>query len=437
MLGLALLGACSPWLHAAAMPRTVKRGAVDAATDRALAAIVADPACELASLSVLALRHGRPLYQAQFGQRSIAAHLPADADTLYRIASISKLMTTIGVMRLIEAGKLELDADVGQYLGFSLRNPHFPARAITLRTLLTHTSSLRDDAGYSWPLATALSTILVPGAPGYGAGAMWSGDAGPGDFFTYCNLGWGVIGTIMERVSGERFDLLMQRLLLSPLGIHGGYNPSLFSAADLARVATIYRKRTVDTEVWDSAGPWIAQADDFSVRPPQPPAGIDSYVHGANATPFSPTGGLRISANGLGVVMQMLIAGGVHRGVRILQPGTIALMFGPQWTYDAAHPNGATNNGLFLAWGLGNEHFIDAPGSRLIDGGGFDNAVGHLGDAYGLRSMFLFDRASGTGFVVLVGGTSSEPDAIKGSHSALARFEERILATLWERTRHA
>ncbi len=436
MLGLALLGACSPLLRAAPTLPAGPRSASDAATDRAMAAIAADPACQLASLSVLAIRAGRPLYQAQFGQRSIAASLPANAYTLYRIASISKLMTTLGLMRLIEARQLDLDTDVSRYLGFTLRNPHFADRAVTLRTLLTHTSSLRDDAGYSWPLSTALSTVLVPGSPGYGAGAMWSSEAGPGDYFTYCNLGWGVIGTIMERVSGERFDRLMQRLLLAPLGIHGGYNPSTFSAADVANVATIYRKRTVDTEVWDSAGPWIAQTDDFSSRLPQPPAGIDSYVPGANATPFSPTGGLRISAAGLGAVMQMLMAGGLHQGQRILQPGTINTMFSRQWTYDAARPNGATNKGLFLAWGLGNEQFIDAPGSRLIEDAAFP-AVGHLGDAYGLRSMFLFDRASGTGFIVLVGGTSSEPDSVRGTHSALARFEERILEALWERARHA
>ncbi|MDB5959580.1 MAG: serine hydrolase [Massilia sp.] len=428
MLGLALLGAVHPLLHAA--PAMQTRKAVDRATDRALAAIAADPACLLASLSVLAIRNGRPLYQFACGQRSIGANLPANANTLYRIASISKLITTIGVMRMVEAGQLDVDADVSRYLGFTLRNPHFRDRPITLRSLLTHTSSLRDDAGYSWPLATALSAVFA------GGGAMWSADVGPGAFFTYCNLGWGVIGTIMERVSGERFDQLMRRLVLAPLGVHGGYNPSALPAADVANIATIYRKQTVDTEVWNSAGPWIAQVDDFTNRAPQPPAGIEAYVAGANATPFSPTGGLRISAAGLGVVMQMLMAGGVFQGTRLLKPETVELMFGRQWTFDGARANGATNNGLFQAWGLGNQQFIDAPGSRLIEGADFD-ACGHLGDAYGLRSMFLFDRTQKTGFIVLTGGTSSDPDTVKGSHSALAAFEERILAALWERTRHA
>jgi CubicO group peptidase (beta-lactamase class C family) len=432
MLTLALLGAAHPLLRTAPVSAAAmqQRKTIDSATDRALAAIAADPACLLASLSVLAIRDGRPLYQFACGQRSIGASLPANADTLYRIASVSKLITTIGLMRLVEAGQLDIDADVSRYLGFSLRNPHFKERAITLRSLLTHTSSLRDDAGYSWPLATSLSAVFA------GGGAMWSPDAGPGAFFTYCNLGWGVIGTIMERVSGERFDRLMNRLVLAPLGIHGGYNPSALPAGDVANIATIYRKRTVDTEVWNSAGPWIAQVDDFTSRAPQAPAGIDTYVPGANATPFSPTGGLRISAAGLGVVMRMLMEGGVCQGTRLLKRETVELIFTRQWTFDSARSNGDTSGGLFQAWGLGNQQFIDAPGKRLIEGAAFD-ACGHLGDAYGLRSMFVFDRTQKTGFVVLTGGTSSDPDAVKGSHSALAAFEERILAALWERTRHA
>lgn len=431
MLGLALLGAAHPLLQAAP-----GRRAHDAAADRALAAIARDPACELASLCVLAIRAGRPFYRFQYGARSLAtpSAVPVNADTLYRIASISKMMTTIGLMRLVEAKRVNLDTDVSRYLGFTLNNPHFPDRVVTLRALLCHTSSLRDDAGYSWPATTSLASVFAAG------GAMWSKDRPPGEFFTYCNLGWGVIGTIMERVSGERFDRLIARLLLTPLGIEGGYNPSALPAATVANIATIYRKRDVDSETWNSGGPWIAQVDDIANKAPQPPAGIDAYVPGTNATPFSPTGGLRISSDGLGIVMRMLMAGGVHRGTRILKADTVDTMFTRQWTYDAARPNGATSNGLFQAWGLGNQQFIDTADNRLIapapSPAPFD-AVGHLGDAYGLRSMFLFDRRRGTGFVVLTGGTASDPDALKGSHSRLAAFEERILATLWERTRHA
>ena len=408
LLGVALLGATGPLL--AAPSRRL---------DLELAAIATNPACELASLSVLAIRAGQVSYAYQYGRRFIGhdglPDKPVGPDTLFRIASISKMMTTLGLMRLLEDGKVSLDADVSGYLGFTLRNPHFPDQAITLRHLLTHTSSLRDDAGYSWGADIALKDVIDS--------RMFAANAGPGAYFTYCNLGWGVIGTVMERVTGERFDRLMRRLLIEPLGLQASYLPSELPPAALANLATLYRKRTVDTEVWDPAGPWIAQADDYSIKPP---VAIDRYVIGTNATPFSPTGGLRISARDMGVVMRMLMGD----GPRLLKPATLALMFSRQWTYDGR--NGDTSDGLFHCWGLGNEQFPDETGTRLVQG---FPAVGHLGDAYGLMSVFAFDRTRRNGMIVLVGGTSTDPfaPANKGRYSSLARFQERILTALYQR----
>jgi CubicO group peptidase (beta-lactamase class C family) len=442
VLGLALLGAINPLFAANARSGGGASGrlAPEAAKrlDAELAGVVNEPACELASLSVLAIRSGQICYEQQFGQRFMgangAAGKPADRHTLYRIASISKMMTTLGLMRLVEEGKLALDADVSGYLGFQLRNPHFPDRPVTLRALLTHRSSLRDDAGYSFGSDTALKEFVVPGARLYGKGAMWASNAGPGDYFTYCNLGWGLIGTVMEAVTGERFDRLMKRLLIDPLGLRAGYNPAELAPRDVANIATLYRRRTTDTEVWDADGPWIAQVDDYSARAPQPPAKLDQYTVGANATPFSPTGGLRISAHDMGVVMLMLMNGGLHQGRRILGQSTLDQMFTRQWTYDGKGGNGDSLDGLFNCWGLGNEQFPDDPAAhtRLVEGGGFA-AVGHLGDAYGLMSVFVADLKNRNGMVALVGGTSTDPLRYKGKYSPLARFQEQILTSMYRR----
>lgn len=435
VLGLALLGGASRVFASPAAPGRTAPPPAPHRLDAMLAAIAAAPECPLSSLSVLALRDGKVSYEYQAGERFIAAGglpaKPANGDTLYRIASISKMMTTLGLMRLVEQGKLALDADAGEYLGYPLRNPHFPGQPVTLRALLSHTASLRDDAGYSFAADKPLKSLLLPGGELYGEGAMWARNAGPGGYFTYCNLNWAVIGTIMERVTGERFDRLMKRLLLDPLGVAGGYNPSEFTPAELSNLATLYRKRTVDTEIWDSAGPWIPQVDDYSRKPPQRPPGIDTYAVGTNATPFSPTGGLRISARGLGKVMQMLINDGRHEGVQLFKPATLAAMFERQWTYDGS--NGDTSGGLFQAWGLGNQHFPDKPGMQLVEGGGFAGA-GHLGEAYGLMSVFAFDRGGRRGMVMLAGGAGADPEASKGRYSAMPRFEEQVLTGLW---RHA
>jgi CubicO group peptidase (beta-lactamase class C family) len=420
------------------------------ALDAELTAVLNDPERPLASLSVLAIKHGEVIYQNQFGNRHIdsarpTANVPANADTLYRIASISKLVTTIGVMRLVEAGTLSLDADVSLYLGWSLRNPHFPDAPITLRQLLSHTSSLRDDGGYYWEYTTALKDVLTPGGRLYGKGAMWATNAGPGQYFQYANLPWGVIGTVMERATGERFDRLMQRLVLTPLNLHGGFHPADFSAADLANTATLYRKRKEmnGREIWDpspATGAWIAQVDDYQTEVPLPRAKTD-YVIGSNGTVFGPQGACRLSAAGLAKLMRLLMRNGQVDGVRLLEPESVTQMLSTQWRFNTANPNGGTSefgnaHQLFNEWGLGNQHFLDVSGpqrgDRLVEGGDF-TGVGHLGDAWGLTAAFVFDPKTNDGVIFLVGGVGANPENARGNYSAFYRYEERILTALIRR----
>lgn len=422
-------------------------GAPGGALDAELRVIVNDEKHPLASLSALAVRDGSVVYEGHFGRKRIDDSMPersvaANRDTMYRIASISKLVTTLGVMRLVEEGKLSLDADVSTYLGWALRNPNFPDTPITLRMLLTHRASITDQAGYYWEdkLNANLRDVFTPGGAHYGKGEMWSKKARPGEYFQYGNLNWGVIGTVMECASGERFDRLMKRLVFDPLGIRGGFNPAEMSATDVANIATLYRKRAeVDgKEVWNPNGPWIAQVDDYSTTPPVPRAG-PGYVVGTNGTLFGPQGACRLSAADLGRVMLMLMNEGVHEGRRVISTATVREMLREQWRtdVDGSGKNGDVNSGvgkqLMNAWGLGNQHFLDLSGSargdRLVERGGF-TAVGHLGDAWGLRSAFVFNPTSKNGMIFLSGGPGFDPTTTPGAYSALHRYEERILSAL-------
>ena len=158
----ALVVAVSPVTRAA--EATAGRPALDAA----LRAIADDPAFTLSGLSVLAVRDGKIAYEFQHGRRRIddanpANDLPVDGRTLFRVASISKLVVALGVLRLVEERKLDLDRDVSDPLGWRLRNPHFPDAPVTLRHLLTHTSSLRDSGGYFWDSRHRLRDAVTPG----------------------------------------------------------------------------------------------------------------------------------------------------------------------------------------------------------------------------------------------------------------------------------
>ena len=181
-------------------------------------------------------------------------------DDPVRIASISKLVLTIGVMRLVEDGKLDLDADVSKALGWKLRNPAFPKQRITLRLLLSHTASLTDGAGY-WqvPLDGEFRKLLDdPKA--------WDAQHAPGAYWRYANVGFPLIGAVMERATGERFDLLMQRLVLKPLGLHACYNWPSCDVATAARAVVLYRegKPIVDDNQGKKPDCGITKASDGS-----------------------------------------------------------------------------------------------------------------------------------------------------------------------------
>ena len=440
----ALLLALAPALVNAAEPKP----AGSAKLDGELRAIADDPAYTLSGVTVLAVKGGEVAYEFQHGRRRIddanpANDRPIEDKTLFRVASISKLVTALGVLRLVEAGKLDLDRDVSAYLGYRLRNPHFPDDAISLRMLLSHTSSLRDDAGYFWDRTHRLRDALLPGGKLYGEGKAWSSKAKPGAFFQYANLPWGVIGEVMETASGERFDRLMKRVVLDPLGMMGGYNPAEFSRTEIVNLATLYRKRENigEQEIWRSPeGRWYPQVDDYTKEGPVSRAGPD-YVPGTNGTLMAPQGGLRTNARGLYRVMRMLMDDGSIDGRPFLKPATVEAFFARAWTHDAAKENGscASESGrprLFNAWGLGNQQFLDVSGpgcgDRLVEGGGFTGA-GHLGEAWGLNGVFVLDRKSRDGMVVLVGGVARDPEKFPGRYSAMYRHEERLLTVLYRR----
>jgi CubicO group peptidase (beta-lactamase class C family) len=418
-----------------------------AALTRQLQANVNDPALPLAGLSVVAIRRGEIVYRQHFGSKRLAsATVPAQAiddATMFRVASVSKFVTALGAMKLVEQGKLSLDADISEVLGYRLRNPHFPDQPISLRMLLTHTSSLRDEGGFKWDPAIDLKEVLLPGGRHYGKGAMWAEDHVPGAWFEYVNFNWGVLATVMERAGGERFDHLMRRLIFDPMGLKAGFYLADFAPARVSDVATLYRKREKDGgEAWDPAGPWIAQADDFGVEPPSAPPGLDTYRIGSNGTIFGPQGSLRISTGDLAQLM--LMHGGRMGDQQILAPQTVATMFSRQWTLHPLGANGSANGdggsyrGLYHAWGLGNQQFTDtslvanghAAGDRLVEAGGF-TGVGHLGWSWGLNALFVFDPASQDGMIYVSSGVGADPDKQPGRFSSEARFQERITDALY------
>ncbi len=377
----------------------------------------------IAGLAVV-VADGKGIVRAEaFGHAVIEPPRALTVDTPMRVASISKAVVAVAVMRLVEAGKFDLDSDVSRWLGWRLRNPAFPDVPVTLRQLLSHTSGIEDGPGYTLPLGVNVRDVM-------GDAAHWG--RAPGGGFSYANLNYGLIGTVMEAATGERFDHLMTRLVLAPLSIDGGYNWSGASDAALARAAVLYRKGRDETAI-DPAGPWVAQVDDLKgVRPACPVAtkgdcDLAAYRPGTNGTMFSPQGGLRISALGLARIGRMLLGGGAVDGVRVLKRGSVKALFTPVWQVGQGE-TGENYKGTMLCYG---------PGLQCLSGesGATDQPVagarwwGHLGEAYGLLGGLWVDREHHRVLVYLITGTADDPG--KAPHkSAFFGVEDAVLQEL-------
>jgi CubicO group peptidase (beta-lactamase class C family) len=343
-------------------------------------------------------------------------------DDPVRIASISKLVLSIGVMRLVEEGKLDLDADVSDTLGWTLRNPAFPDKKITLRLLLSHTSSLTDGAGY-WqvPLDGEFRTLLDdPKA--------WDAQHAPGTYWRYANVGFPLIGAVMERATGERLDLLMQRLVLKPLDLHACYGWPSCDEATAARAVVLYQegKPAVDDNQGRKPACGITKASDGSCD-------LATWRAGKAPNVFGPQGGLRISAADLSKIGRLLLGDGEVDGVRLLKPESVRAMIGPEWSLKDG--NGLTleeddpirsKGGFTCCYGLA----VHTLASGLPDcgddpvGDGVQR-VGHSGNAYGLLAGLWVDRKGGTGVVYFsTGNDTPEP----GERSAFSRIEEQSAA---------
>lgn len=423
-----------------------------AVMEQELDAMLTDPIMPVPAYGVMAFREGKLLYQGCGGYRRIdnthpENNLPFSFNTRFRTASISKVFSAIGVMRLVEQGLLDLDFDVSHYLGFPLRNPHYPEVPITLRMLLSHTSSLRDGSVYSIPPEDSLEELFLPNGKYYANGEHFSSNTDgirrdPGLYFSYSNLNYGVIGTIFERLSGKRFDDFMKQWVLQPMGMGASFNVGDFSVEELHYLSPIYQ--TKNHGRWDALQPWQAQIDDYQdqtqprdqVLITNPDLGgknimadLSHYQIGSNGTVFSPQGGLRISMDELKILAELFLTDGCIQGKRFLSKTSIDSMFAPSWTYREDMCNGDTYDGLMTCFGLGIQIVTSGKRDRFLKN---RNIVmsGHFGEAYGLLAGLFVNREHNNGFFYMINGQGAPDVEHHGNYSGMYQWEERLATAL-------
>ncbi|OYU56553.1 MAG: serine hydrolase [Chitinophagaceae bacterium BSSC1] len=324
-------------------------------------------------LSVAVVKNNQIIYTHSFGYKNFETKEPLTDECLFRIASISKSFSATSVMQLIQQKKLSLKTDLSELVGFQIRNPKYPEKVITLEMALSHLSSINDSQGYF-----TLDAINPAKNPNW---ASCYNAYEPGTKYQYCNLNFNMVGTIIEKISGERFDQYVKHHVLDPLNIYGGY---CVDSLDKSRFASIYEYNKDSVKFIPSPMAYAPRS-----------AEIANYTMGYTTPIFSPTGGMKITATGLANYMIMHSRQGKNNGVRIISRKSAAAMQTAR----------SSEEGYGLAI---------MTTDKLIEG---KTLKGHTGSAYGLYSAMFFQPKEKFGIVVISNGC--DPSYTNGFNSVI------------------
>lgn len=384
----ALASASGSWAQTSPLPtaRPETQGVSTAGLARMSAILRRDiDAGRHAGMVALVARNGRIVHFEAMGSRDLEGKLPMEKDSIVRIYSMSKLITSVAVLMLMEEGRFNLDDPVGRYIP-ELAHPRVfvsgtadaPVLAdarqpITIRHLLTHTS------GYLYGGDGALGQI-------YGrTKALDSSDLTqfitkvgtlplhhqPGEEFDY-GISTDILGYLVQVVSGKPFGQFLEERIFAPLGMKDtGFR---VPPASLARVAKVYRA--------GQDGRLVA-ADDV-VSPTRPDGGRGLESGG---------GGLFSTAGDYARFAQMLLNGGTLDGQRLLSRKTVELMTANHLA-PLAKPRHAYNTAM--GFGLGVEVRVDQGGSAEL------GSVGQFGWAGMATTYVRIDPAEKLVAILLV-----------------------------------
>lgn len=164
-------------------------------------------------------QHGEIVYERYYGVQYKKTNEPVTDRTYFKCASVTKLVTGIGIMKMIDEGMLDPDEDISTYLGYTVRNPRYMKTPVTLRHLMSHTAGMVENSSFSYKSAILSDMINVEKK----AGSNFKRKVKPGSEYTYSNFGAGITGAVVEAVTGQDVSSFMRSFLFEPLGIDAAY----------------------------------------------------------------------------------------------------------------------------------------------------------------------------------------------------------------------
>ena len=316
-----------------------------------------------------------------YGFSNLKNQTPINDNTLFKVASISKIITTIGVLKLYEKGLLDLDSNINDHLDFDIANPNFINKPITVKMLLNHTSSLTDFNKFN---ITSLSDLFKQNK----LEKIFSKKY-PGSFFSYANINFILLGAIIENVSQQRFDNFIEESIFKPLNINSSFNLEKINYNNLS---VLYRDGVPRIDIYYK----------------QPTITLQPYTLGQNTYILSPHAGCRISAMDLLKLVKIFLNNGKYydgeNEVKLLDENTVKLILNPTWEFDGK--NGDNFSNLFNKWGLGLHIVRGEKCDDII----FENKVmyGHIGFAYGLLGSIYFNMEENQSVLLLLNGYKNQ-----------------------------
>lgn len=335
-------------------------------------------------------------------------------ETVYLIASVTKPFVATAVLQLYEQDLLDIDADVNEYLPFSLRHPEHPDKPITIRMLLSHQSGLahytiqyrsyvEDEEIMEWrsenlgwsivnydpypSFAEFLEGYLTPNGP-YHSPNAWT-PSEPGTQFFYSSLGYDILGYVVERVTDQPFTEYLQENILDPLNMTStGFSISDFPGRDAVpyeRVYGVLSKTLVEVPLYDRC--------------------------------LMGGGGMRSTVHDLAKFMIAHMNDGKIEGMQLLKPGSIELMHGKAVSFSPQSPM----VGYGYGWIHHNEdpvNFIDMRGSQ-----------GHGGEYLGYMSAMWFvdEEQGGYGIILLSNVNENIKSNVVGAPEIYRLIQELLL----------
>lgn len=308
---------------------------------------------------------------------------PMTTDHKMRVASISKVIIGMDAVRMAEDGLVELDAPIGTYWGVDFKNPYYPDRPVSVRGILTHTSSIVTLEAISAASYAAVKS-RQQSAAGYHRGVPGSLNS-----WGYNNYAFSVLGMTLELAAGQTLDQTLEQYFYEVMDIDASFYAG--DVQDASRLVTLVGH---DGSVQRS----IAAQKTLHAREP-----------GSTGSAFA--GGLTISANDLAKMAAVLSSGGEYEGLRMLKPESIATM--------ESFEQQTVSGGFYQA----------QPLRYRTDIYDRDALYYHTGSAYGVYNCMSFDPASGDAVVVLSVGASAAQDKY-GIYAVCGNISDYIYRTI-------